>query len=192
MGKAALAGSLAMCVGGCVTVRSEPPRFAEAWPPPGTGSRPAILLVVTGVATADGFRRDPGPILDAWGQAAERAYRESALFSDVAVGRGRGDARVEVEVRAELDEIPVLSFFSYLTLLVIPSVETTEIAVTTRVSAGEGQPISTVEVRGRSRTWYQLLLFPFAPFFEPRTVTPGIVYDLNRQTIAMLRARGVF
>jgi hypothetical protein len=31
-----------------------------------------------------------------------------------------------------------------------------------------------------------------APFFEPRTVTPEIVYDLNRETISNLHDRGIF
>ena len=86
----------------------------------------------------------------------------------------------------------MLSAFSYLTLFVIPHVVTTDIAMITRVSADGGQPLGTIEVRGRSRTWYQLLLFPFSPFFEPQTVTPSIVYDLNRETISTLHARGVF
>ena len=184
--------SLAALAAGCVSLRSAPPRFADAWPPAQSGPRPTVVLVVTGVAAVDGLPLDPGPILDAWGAQSERAYRESALFSDVLVGRGRGDARVEVALRAELSDIPVLSVLSNLTLLVIPHVDTTDIAMTTRVTSAEGQPLGTVEVRGRSRTWYQLLLFPFAGLFEPRTVTPEIVYDLNRQTIATLHARGVF
>jgi hypothetical protein len=177
---------------GCVTVRSAPPRFAEAWPPAETGPRPAIELVVTGGALEDGLPRDLGPILDLWGAQTDRAYRESALFSDVSLRPGRRDLRVTVELRADVHQIDALTFFSYLTLLVLPHVVTTDIAVATNVRTGDGQPLGTIEVRGRSHTWYELLLFPVSPFCEPQRVTPDIVYDLNRQTIAALHARGVF
>ena len=85
-----------------------------------------------------------------------------------------------------------LSALSYLTLFVIPSADTTDVAVITRVTtASGGQPIGTIEMRGRSWTWYQILLLPFS-FFPPESVTPGIVYDLNRQSIEALHTRGVF
>jgi hypothetical protein len=177
---------------GCVAVRSAPAPFAAAWPPRDTGPRPAIVLMVSGAATIDGIPRPLGPILDPWGAATERAYRESALFAAVEREPGRGDLRVEVELRAD-HSVPVpLALLAYLTLFVIPNVETTELAMTTRVVTDDGHPLGTFEVRGRSRTWYQLLLFPVAPFFEPRMVTPDIVYDLNRETITVLHARGVF
>ncbi len=183
---------LLVLVAGCATVRSAPPGFAGAWPPAETGPRPAIELVVTGGATVQGWPRDLGAILDRWGTETERAYRESALFSDVSLRPGRSDLRVEVELRADLRQNELLTALSYLTLLVLPHVVTTDIAVATRVTTGSGDPLGTIEVRGRSRTWYQLLLFPVASFFEPQSVTPGIVYDLDRETITALHARGVF
>jgi hypothetical protein len=184
-------GLLAL-LAGCATFRSAPPDFAGPWPPPETGPRPAIVLVVSGGATMDGWPRDLGPVLDLWGAATERAYRESALFSAVAINEGRGELRVEVELRARIEQYVGLSALSYLTLLVVPHVVTTEIAAVTRVTTSVEQPLGTFEVQGRSRTWHQLLLFPIAPFFEPQAVTPQIVYDLNRETIAALHARGVF
>lgn len=192
MRTAALPILLALLGASCATVRSAPPRFADPWPPAVTGPRPAIELVVSGSATIDDLPRDLGPILDRWGAATERAYRESALFSDVSLRPGRSDLHVTVELRADVHQIDVVTFFSYLTLLVLPHVVTTDIAVATTVSAGDAQPLGTIEVRGRSRTWYELLLFPIAPFFEPQAVTPEIVYDLNRQTITALHERGVF
>jgi hypothetical protein len=186
-----LAAVLAL-LGGCVTVRSAPEPFAGAWPPTTTGPRPSVVLVVSGDAVEYGWPRDLGPILPLWGAACERAYRESALFSDVAIARGRAELRIDIELHAELYQYPVLAFFSYLTLLIIPSVDTTDIAMITRVTGADGQPLGTVETRGRSRTWYQLLLFPFSPSFEPRAVTPGIVYDLSREAITILHDRGVF
>jgi len=177
---------------GCVTVRSEPPGFASPWPPIESGPRPSITLTISGGATDNGWPRDLGPILDRWGMETERAYRESVLFSDVSIEPGRRDLRAAIELRAAMHDLPVLSAFSYLTLLIIPSVVTTDIAMTTRITTPDGAPLGTIEVRGKSRTWNQLLLFPVAPFFEPREVTPAIVYDLNRETISMLHARGVF
>lgn len=189
---ALLALGFALLAAGCVTVRSEPPSFSGAWPPPYTGPRPAVELVVSGSAISDGWPRDLGPILDLWGVATERAYRESALFSDVSVRASRSDIRVEVELRADIHQIPVLTAFSYLTLLVLPHVVTTDISMATRVTTDAGQPLGTIEVQGRSRTWHQLLLFPVAPLFEPQSVTPNIVYDLARESISALHARGVF
>jgi hypothetical protein len=183
---------LLLSCAGCVTVRSEPPDFTQPWPPPGIGTRPAIELIVTGAATYGGLPRDVGPILGDWVVVTERAYRESALFTDILPPGQRADIRVDVSLLAEVHEYPPLSFLSYLTLFVIPHVVTTEITMTTRVTADRSQPLGTIEVRGRGRTWYQLLLFPFAPFFEPQIVTPEIVYDLNRETISALHARGVF
>ena len=177
---------------GCVTVRSAPARFSGTWPPAVTGSRPSVVLNVTGAAMVYGWPRDLGPILPVWGAACERAYRESALFSDVAIARGRAVLRIDIELRAEQSENDFLTFLSYLTLLVIPNVETTDIAMVTSVSTTEGQPLGTVETHGRSRTWYQLLLFPFSSSFEPRSVTPDIVYDLSREAITTLHDRGVF
>lgn len=181
-----------MLAAGCVTVRSEPPRFSGPWPPPDTGPRPAIELVVSGSAISDGWPRDLGPILDPWGAATERAYRESALFSEVSVRASRSDVRIEVELRADIRQIPALTAFSYLTLLVLPHVVTSDISMITRATTEAGQPLGTIEVRGRSRTWHELLLFPVAPLFEPQSVTPGIVYDLARESISALHARGVF
>lgn len=183
---------LAMLAAGCVTVRSAPPRFAGAWPPAETGPRPAIALVISGGATVEGWPGDLGPILDRWGAATDRAYRESALFSEVSLGSGRADLRVGVDLRADVQQNGVLTALSYLTLFVLPYVVTTDIAVATRVTTGSGEPLGTIEVRGRSQTWYEILLLPFAPFYEPQAVTPAIVYDLDRQTISALHARGVF
>lgn len=185
------AGLLAT-LAGCVTVRSEPPRFAGAWPPAAVGSRPSVVLVVSGAAVVYGWQRDLGPILDLWGAACERAYRESALFSDVEIARGSGQLTVSIQLRAEQSQNDFLTFLSYITLLVIPSVETTDITMVTTVSTAEGQPLGTVQTHGRSRTWYQLLLFPFSSAFEPRSITPEIVYDLSREAIATLHDRGTF
>ena len=182
----------AVLAAGCVTVRSAPPAFSGPWPPPETGPRPAVELVVSGSATSEGWPRDLGPILDLWGAATERAYRESALFSDVTVRPSRSDIRVEVQLRADVQQLPVLTAFSYLTLLVLPHVVTTDISMVTRVTTDAGQPIGTIEVQGRSRTWHQLLLFPVAPLYEPQSVTPSIIYDLVRESISALHARGVF
>lgn len=151
-----------------------------------------MVLVVSGGATQDGWPRDLGPVLDLWGSATERAYRESGLFSEVAVNEGRGDLRIQVELHATTDQYVALTVLSYLTLFVIPHVVTTEIALVTKVSAGDRQPLGTFEVRGRSRTWHQILLFPIAPLFEPQAVTPEIVYDLNRETISNMHARGIY
>jgi hypothetical protein len=183
---------LLLLAAGCVTVRSAPPGFTGRWPPAEVGSRPAVLLVVSGTATVDGWPRDLGPILDLWGAATERAYRESGLFSEVLLGKGRGELRVAAQLRAEVSQYTALTALSYLTLLVLPHVVTTDVALVTRVTTDDGQPLGTIEVRGRSRTWHQLLLFPVAPLFEPNTVTPPIVYDLSRETITALHARGVF
>ena len=177
---------------GCVTVRSAPARFGGAWPPAVVGSRPSVVLMVTGATMVYGWPRDLGPILPVWGAAYERAYRESALFSDVAIAHGRAELRVDIELRAEQSQNDFLTFLSYLTLLVIPNVETTDIAMVTNVSTVDGQPLGTVQTSGRSRTWYQLLLFPFSSSFEPRSVTPDIVYDLSREAIATLHDRGAF
>jgi hypothetical protein len=188
----ALAVVLAAGSAGCVTIRTAPPRFAGPWPPAETGPRPTITLTVTGLATDEGLARDVGTILGSWGAVTEQAYRESALFSGVSVRGGRGDLRVDVEVRGDVWQYQALTVFSYLTLLIVPYVVTTDITVTTRVTANGGQPLGTVQEHGRSRTWYQLPLFLFAPLFEPATVTPGIVYDLDRQSITELHARGVY
>lgn len=182
---------LALLGAGCVTVRNAPPRFALTWPPAEGSARRSISLGVAGGATVDGRPSDLGPILDAWGMATERAYQESALFAEVSLRRGRGDLRVAVELRADVSQSDLLTTLSYLTLLVLPHVVTTDITMTTRVETADGTPLGTVEVHGRSSTWYELLLLPFA-FFDPHSVTPGIVYDLDRLTIAALHARGVF
>src|SRR5262245_4815147 len=92
-GRAGLARSLIFIgllatLGGCVAVRGAPRPFAGVWPPAGIGSRPSVVLVVSGGAVVYGWPRDLGPILDLWGAASERAYRESALFSDVEIARG--------------------------------------------------------------------------------------------------------
>jgi hypothetical protein len=183
---------LALVGSGCVTLRSSPPRFHDPWPPTDTGQRPAIALTVTGHATENGVPRDIGPILDPWGAATDGAYRESGLFAAVTNRGDRGDLRVDVELGAEVWQYEALTVFSYLTLLIIPHVVTTDITVTTRVTAANGRPLGTVQLRGRSQTWYQLPLLLLAGFFEPANVTPGIVYDLNRQSITELHARGLF
>jgi hypothetical protein len=186
-----LALALSLTLAGCVTVRSSPPDFDQPWPPLVPGSRPAIELVVSGVSVEYEVPRDLGPILDDWGSVTERAYRESGLFSDVAIGERR-DLRVNVDLRAEINQNRFLAALSYTTLLIIPHVVTTDITLTTRVTDDSGRPLGTMEVQGRSRTWHQFLLFPASSFFEPRTVTPAIVYDLNRETIDALHARGIF
>lgn len=184
--------ALAVMASGCVTYRVDPPRFAGPWPPSEGGPRPAVRLTVSAGAIVDGAPRDVGPILDLWGAETERAYRESALFSDVALRPRRADVDVDVEIHAEVQQSVWLAVLSYLTFTVVPNVITTDLVMITRASDAEGQPLGTVEVRGRSRTIWQLLLFPFSPSHEPRQVTPGIVYDLDRQSIAELHSRGVF
>jgi hypothetical protein len=184
---------LAAVATGCVTVRNAPPSFGGDWPPFASGPRPSIALAISVRATDSGWPRDPGPILGPWGMATERAYRESALFAGVSTQSGRADLRVEVELRADVSRYDVFTALAWLTLFVLPTVDTTNIAVVTRVVTPNGsQSISTIEVSGRSQTWYQILLFPFSPLFPPQAVTPQIVYDLNRQTIDELHARGVF
>src|SRR5262245_25771406 len=170
----------------CATFRSSPPAFDTPWPPIDSGPRPTIDLVVSGNANVDGWPRDLGPVLDLWGAASERAYRESALFSAVSVNGQQGEVRAEITLNATVRQNDFFAVLSYLTLLVLPYVQTTDISMVTRVTAGGGQPLSTIEVQGQSRTWYQLLLFPVAQVFEPQAVTPQIVYDMNRQTITEL------
>ena len=190
-GRIMVVALLAM-LSGCVTVRSAPPPFAREWPPISTGWRPSVVLVVSGQAMIYGWPRDLGPILPVWGAACERAYRESALFSDVAIARGNAQVRVDIALSAEQSQNAFLSFLSYLTLFVIPNVETTDITMVTSVSTADGQPLATVQTQGRSRTWYQFLLFPFSSSFEPQYVTPDIIYDMAREAITTLHDRGAW
>jgi hypothetical protein len=176
------------CIAGCVSFRSGKLAPTEPWPLRKFGQRPSATLVISGRATSNGNPGEVGKVFDLWCQQTERAYRESGLFSSVAVGLADSDLRAEVAV-AESDELNELATaFTFLTVGVFPGVVTNTFTLHTEIKDRNGRTLKVLDATETSHMWIALVLLPAAALKSHQSTVADIIYDLNRTTLTELQA----
>jgi hypothetical protein len=77
---------------------------------------------VSGEALINGEMRDvPQQAIAAWEHVAEKAYRESGVFSDVKIGAADTDLRAEIHMLDRGEASMAMALLSGLTLTLIPT-----------------------------------------------------------------------
>ena len=175
------------CIAGCVSFRSGRLTPTERWPPRKLDQQPSVTLVISGRATSNGNPGEVGKVFNLWRQQTERAYRESGLFSSVAVGLADSDLRAEVTV-AERDELNELATaFTFLTVGVFPGVVTNTFTLHTEIKDRNGRTLKVVDETETSHMWIALVLLPAAALKSHQSTVADIIYDLNRTTLTELQ-----
>ena len=194
---------LAVCVSlsllnGCAAFRSGETQPPATWPISKEPGKQSISLLISGEAVVNERRQDvPQQTMQIWQEVAEKAYKESGLFSDVKIGAAETDLRAEIHVLDQGEGSMGMAFVSGLTLTLIPCNTQEDLVVKTTLKNKDGQELGTYEKKENMDFWIQLFLIFIMPFYWPNTVATDMLYDLNRATIGeaygagLLRAQSV-
>jgi len=147
-------------------------------------SKQSISLLVTGEGSVNGARQDASQrAIEAWQEAAAKAYKDSGLFSDVKTGAAETDLRAEIHFIDRGEGNAALAFLSGFTMTLIPANGQDEFTMKTTLKNKAGQDLGTFEKKETLSFWIQFFLIFIMPFNWPNTVATEILYDLNRATI---------
>jgi hypothetical protein len=144
----------------------------------------SISLLVTGEGSVNGAKQDsPQRMIEAWQEAAARAYKDSGLFSDVKIDAAETDLRAEIHVIDRGEGNAALAFLSGFTMTLIPAKGEDEFTVKTTLKNKAGQELGTFTKKETLILWIQFFLIFIMPFNWPNTVGADMLYDLHRATI---------
>lgn len=170
---------------GCAAFRSGKPQLPSSWPISKEPAKQSISLLVTGEGIVNSKRQDaPQAMIQAWQTAAEKAYKDSGLFSDVKVGASETDLRAEIHVTDRGEASMGQAFVSGLTLTLFPANGHDEMIIETTLKSKEGQELATFTKKETLSFWIQFFLIFIMPFNWPNTVAAEMLYDLHRATIS--------
>ena len=176
---------------GCAAFRSGKTEFPASWPISKEPAKQSISLLLTGEAIANGRRQDvPQATIQLWQAAAEKAYKDSGLFSDVKVGAADTDLRSEIHLTEHGEASMGMAFLSGLTLTLFPAHADAEMVIKTTLKNKEGQELGTFENKDTLSFWIQFFLVFIMPFNWPNTVGSEMLYDLHRATISEAYSAG--
>jgi hypothetical protein len=169
---------------GCAAFRGGGTEAPQSWPISKTADRPSISLLVSGEALINGEMRDvPQQAIAAWEHVAEKAYRESGVFSDVRIGAADTDLRAEIHMLDRGEASIAMALLSGLTLTLIPTKAEDEMVMKTTLKNKAGRQLGVYEKKETVSTWIQFFLIFMMPFYSPGSVVQEVLYDLNRATI---------
>ena len=169
---------------GCAAFRGGGTEAPRSWPTSKRADRPSISLLVSGEALINGEMRDvPQQTIAAWEQVAEKAYRESGVFSDVKMGAADTDLRAEIYMLDRGEASIPMALLSGITLTLIPTKAEDEMVMKTTLKNKEGRQLGIYEGKETVSTWIQFFLIFMMPFNSPGSVVQEVLYDLNRATI---------
>ena len=176
---------------GCAAFRSGKTELPASWPISKEPAKYSISLLVTGEGIVNGRRQDaPQAMIQAWQAAAEKAYKDSGLFSDVKVGASETDIRAEIHVTDRGEASTGMAVLSGLTLTLFPANGHDEMVIKTTLKNKEGQELGTFEKKDTLSFWIQFFLIFIMPFNWPNTVAAEMLYDLHRATISEAYSAG--
>lgn len=169
---------------GCAAFRGGGTEAPRSWPTSKTADRQSISLLVSGEALINGEMRDvPQQAIAAWEHVAEKAYRESGVFSDVRIGAADTDLRAEIHMLDRGEASMAMALLSGLTLTLIPTKAEDEMVMKTTLRNKAGRQLGVYEGKETVSTWIQFFLIFMMPFYSPGSVVQEVIYDLNRATI---------
>lgn len=128
-------------------------------------------------------RQVPGRQQNEWREFVAQAYRDLDVFDRLSAQGA--DLLVQVEIRDYGSGNRPLIVLSGLTLFLLPAWSSSDFVVTTRVRlAGAEAPAGESTVRYSYRSYYHLLLLPFATTNQETTVESEVIYGLVRKGLA--------
>ena len=131
---------------GCAAFRSGETQPPTSWPISKEPGKQTISLLITGESSVNGTRQDvPQRMIEAWQAAAEKAYKDSGLFSDVKVGAAETDLRAEIHLTDRGEASIGLAMLSGFTLTLFPANGHSDMVVTTTLKNKEGQELGKFE-----------------------------------------------
>lgn len=173
-----------LIVSGCAAFRGGETHPPTTWPLSNGPGKQSISLVITGEAIVNGQKADVHrAAINAWEQAAEKAYKDSGLFPDIKIGAGETDLRAEIHVVDRGEASMGLAFLSGFTMTLIPAKGNEEYIIKTVFKNKGGQQLGSFETKEPMTFWIQFFLIFIMPFNWPNTVATEVLYDLNRATI---------
>jgi len=184
--RALLIVCLAVALSGCAGYRTSRLPPVAIWPPAEPPIGAPIALRFYGVGRVDTAPAELSPVgLRIAVEAAERAYRDSGLFSQVQSGWDAGGMVAEVGLTVVTGRIRqqglVLASLTY---------EQFELKLRTSFRATDGTELGRVEVSEIVRVYRDPFVF-FVMFSRyPTTVTAQVMYDLHRATLVEALKKG--
>lgn len=179
-------------VSGCAAFRGGEVQPPSSWPLSKRPGKQSISLVISGEAIVNNQKADvPQAAMNGWGQAIEKAYKDSGLFSDVKMGAAETDLRAEIHVIDRGEASTGLAFLSGFTMTLIPAKGEEEYIIKTILKNKQGQQLGTFEKKEPMTFRIQLFLIFVMPFNWPNTVATDILYDLNRATVIQVYGAGL-
>lgn len=179
-------------VSGCAAFRGGETQPPSTWPLSKGLGKQSISLLISGEAIVNGQKADVHQAATtAWEKAAEKAYKDSGLFSDVKMGAADTDLRAEIHVIDRGEASTGLAFLSGFTMTLIPAKGEEEYVIKTILKNKQGQQLGTFERKEPMTFWIQLFLIFVMPFHWPNTVVTDILYDLNRATVIQAHDTGL-
>jgi hypothetical protein len=173
-----------LIVTGCAAFRGGEPQQPTTWPLSKGPGKQSISLVITGEGIVNGQKADVHrAAISAWEQSAEKAYKDSGLFSDIKMGAADTDLRAEIHVIDRGEASTGLAFLSGFTMTLIPAKASGEYVVKTVLKNKGGEQLGSFEKKEPMTFWIQLFLIFIMPFNWPNTVATESLYDLNRATV---------
>lgn len=176
---------------GCAAFRGGETKPPSSWPLSSGPGKQSISLIVTGEGMVNGRKVDTHPAaLKAWQAAAERAYKDSGLFSDVQGSAADTDLRAEIHVIDRGNANQGLAFLSGFTMTLVPAYAKGEYRIKTTLKDKEGKEVGSFETKESFSFWIEFFLVFVMPFNWPNTVASELLYDLNRSAIDQALAAG--
>lgn len=177
---------------GCAGFRSGETADLGAWPT-AQEHKPSLRYVVQGKIEQNGTTASVAPAsVKAWSDIAGKAYKDSALFSQVTEGFGDADILAEVKVTDGGTYNAALAFISGFTFLAIPATANDVIMMETTYRDRQGNELAGIKKQDSVRTWMHILLIPGLFIANPIGKINEVHYDNHKASILAAHERGVF
>ena len=169
---------------GCAQFREGNLPPISSWPPESRAEKKSISIIVSGEAIVNGVEHEANSnMVEKWRAQTVKAYRDSALFSEVHAGFKESDLQAQVKIVDQGEFSIGMAILTGLTLYLIPNSATDEVIVKTTFKDHEGKTLGSFTKSEALTFWQQLFLIFAMPFHSPATVTEETLYDLSRATI---------
>ncbi len=154
----------------------------SSWPPESPKEKKSISIIVSGEAIVEGVEHEANAnMIETWRAHSVKAYKDSALFSEVYTGFEDSDLRAHVKIFDRGEVTSGSPFLTGLTMYLIPTTVDDEFTVTTTFKNSEGKNLGSITKIETVNTVLQFFMI-FA-LGSGSAVIEETIYDLNRATI---------
>ncbi|HEX6532854.1 MAG TPA: hypothetical protein VF019_09525 [Nitrospira sp.] len=171
----------------CIAVRGDDIKIDSKWPLEGVIATKSVSLSVTGNFSSGTSTEPTNPrAMQLIEGQAQKAYMDSALFSQVSLAKEQSDLKAEVRVTEEGSKAlaGISGFISGFSMGLIPGYVHATLTMETVFKNQAGSEIGSIKKSESVSLWIQLFLVLAMPFKDnPNHVIRDIYYDLNRATL---------